>query len=62
MWKLKSCPRCGGDIFRDRDEYNWWREQCLQCGFMQELKNVTECYTQSGEREKEPALAGETHE
>ncbi len=60
MWKLKSCPRCGGDIFLDRDEDNWWCEQCLQCSYVHELKNVTGFYERSGEREKEPALAGET--
>ena len=59
VWKLKSCPRCGGDTFLDRDEYEWY-EQCLQCGYVHELKNVTGFYKRSGEREEEPALAGET--
>ncbi len=27
-WRLKGCPRCGGDVILDRDE-----SQCLQCGF-----------------------------
>ena len=27
-WRLKGCPRCGGDVIVDRDE-----SQCLQCGF-----------------------------
>jgi ribosomal protein L37AE/L43A len=32
-WKLKDCPRCGGDIFMDIDE-NGWLGHCLQCGYM----------------------------
>jgi len=32
MWKTKSCPRCGGDIFIDIDE-NTWFDHCLQCGY-----------------------------
>ncbi len=27
-WRLKGCPKCGGDVILDRDE-----SQCLQCGF-----------------------------
>ncbi len=27
-WRLKGCPRCGGDVIVDRGE-----SQCLQCGF-----------------------------
>ncbi|MSQ33541.1 MAG: hypothetical protein EXR60_03875 [Dehalococcoidia bacterium] len=30
-WWLKSCPKCRGDLFRDRS----WEEltlKCLQCG------------------------------
>jgi len=26
----KRCPKCGGNIFLDRDSYGWY-EQCLQC-------------------------------
>lgn len=31
FWKSKSCPRCEGDTFVDKDQYGWYRE-CLQCG------------------------------
>jgi DNA-directed RNA polymerase subunit M/transcription elongation factor TFIIS len=31
-WKLKSCPRCTGDIFIE-DEKNGWDEACLACGY-----------------------------
>ena len=54
VWKLKSCPRCGGDLFLDRDEGKWY-EQCLQCSYLRELKDAAEFRTQSVEREKEPA-------
>jgi len=38
-WRLKSCPRCGGDIFIDRDLDNWY-EQCLQCSYRVDLKTL----------------------
>ncbi|MFC1958216.1 hypothetical protein ACFLVQ_01440 [Chloroflexota bacterium] len=41
MWKLRSCPRCGGDMFIDKDMYGW-KEQCLQCSYQSELKDLTE--------------------
>ena len=33
MWKAKSCPKCGGDVFLDIDESIWF-DHCLQCGYM----------------------------
>lgn len=30
IW-LKACPRCGGDLFEDRDWYNR-TVKCFQCG------------------------------
>ena len=33
IWKFKSCPRCGGDIFLDADLAIWY-EHCLQCGYL----------------------------
>ena len=38
-WKLKSCSRCGGDLFIDRDIDGWF-EQCLQCSYRKELKEL----------------------
>ncbi len=38
-WKLKACPRCGGDIFVDRDLGGWF-EQCLQCAHWRELPDT----------------------
>lgn len=31
-WKLRCCPRCGGDVFMDTEERDWFAH-CLQCGF-----------------------------
>ena len=31
MFWLKSCPRCRGDLFQNRDHYGWY-VSCLQCG------------------------------
>ncbi len=36
MWRLKSCPRCRGDVFLDGDRHSWY-EQCLQCGYTRDL-------------------------
>ncbi len=44
-WKLKGCPRCNGDLMAEWIEYNWY-ESCLQCGYQQELKNITELQKQ----------------
>jgi hypothetical protein len=40
-WRLRSCPRCGGDMFVGKDLYGWY-ESCLQCGYYGELKNLDE--------------------
>ena len=29
LWRLHSCPTCGGDGFRNEEEKRW---DCLQCG------------------------------
>jgi len=57
MWKFKSCPRCGGDIFIDRGLDGWY-EQCLQCSYRSELKSLTEFKEQLAREEKEPSKAG----
>jgi len=41
MWKLKVCPRCRGDVFIDRGLDTWY-EQCLQCGYQRELRDIRE--------------------
>ena len=42
MAKIKTggrCPKCGGNLYLDRD-YNGWYEQCLQCAYMKDLAVV----------------------
>lgn len=31
LW-IKGCPKCGGDMYSDRDIMGYYR-QCLQCGY-----------------------------
>jgi ribosomal protein S27AE len=38
-WKLKCCPRCGGDVFMDTDEGDWFAH-CLQCGYTGDKKPI----------------------
>ena len=33
---LRHCPRCGGKLITDRDEYGWFQD-CLQCGYHGDL-------------------------
>jgi ribosomal protein S27AE len=56
MWKFKSCPRCGGDFFIDKDADGWY-EQCLQCAYRRELKPLAE-RKQPTPEETELALGG----
>ena len=39
--RLKSCPRCKGNLILERDQYGWY-EQCMQCGHISDLKNMVE--------------------
>jgi DNA-directed RNA polymerase subunit RPC12/RpoP len=41
MWKLKTCPRCQGDLFVDKSLDGWY-QQCLQCGYRREMKPLAE--------------------
>lgn len=36
QFRLKACPRCGGDLARDRDEYGDY-DRCFQCGYVADL-------------------------
>ncbi len=40
MLRLKSCPRCRGDVVIDQD-FDGWYEQCLQCGYQRYLESIT---------------------
>ncbi len=54
MWKLKACPRCGGDIFPDWEKHVSY-EHCLQCGYSRIVQQSTlESKKQTVEKGKEP--------
>lgn len=60
MWKLRSCPKCSGDLYVDYD-LNGWYQQCLQCGYMHDLKSVLEIKKEANDSKSEPVLAGHRH-
>ena len=39
VWKLKSCPRCNGDLFIQLETDGWW-EECLSCGYQRDVSNL----------------------
>ena len=41
MLRLKSCPRCKGDVVVARDHWGWY-EQCIQCGYLHDLQIIVE--------------------
>jgi len=38
-WKLKSCPRCAGDLAILREADGWY-ENCLACGYRRDISNL----------------------
>jgi len=56
MWKFDTCPRCGGDVFVDRDIDGWY-EQCLQCSYRNDLKSTAE-YKEQPSSKKEAVITG----
>ena len=48
-WKLKSCPRCGGDIFVEWD-HDVWYEQCLQCSYRCDMRSLAEAQNKPAEK------------
>ena len=58
MWRFKSCPKCKGDVFVGKDVDGWY-EQCLQCGYFQDLKSILQVAEQPAKKQhKELAVAG----
>lgn len=49
MLSFKSCPRCKGTVILEKDEYGWY-EQCLQCGYLRDLKTLV-----AAERKTDPS-------
>jgi ribosomal protein S27AE len=50
--KQSICPRCGGNLFLERDEYDQ-HLHCLQCGFRKELKVISRTGDKADEGEQE---------
>ena len=57
MQKLRRCPRCGGNMFLERDMDSLY-EVCLQCSYQRELGIIAKFQGQPSEIQREPALAG----
>ena len=55
MWKFKSCPRCKGDLYVDRDSYSWY-QGCIQCGYLKDLPNLALSCKQPEKEQQEQAL------
>lgn len=56
MFWLKSCPKCDGDLYGDRDQYGPYIS-CVQCGhYLTEAEGVLLRYT-SRPRESSPPLS-----
>jgi hypothetical protein len=55
-WELKKCPRCGGDMFIERDLYGWY-EKCLQCSYYCELMGLDEIQKSSLRKDKKLVAA-----
>jgi hypothetical protein len=55
MWRLKSCPKCRGDMFIDKDRNSWY-EECLQCGFSRQLADMVVVKAQTADAEVKSAL------
>jgi uncharacterized Zn finger protein (UPF0148 family) len=54
MLFLRACPKCGGDLFMDRDMYGGY-VKCLQCGLMR----YTEEEQRPAARKRESVLESE---
>ncbi len=44
----KRCPKCGGNVYLDRDFYGWY-ERCLQCGYTRELHSIVDMGKQASQ-------------
>jgi len=38
MFRLKACPKCGGDLKIEKDSYGQYK-QCVQCGWIRDISD-----------------------
>ena len=57
MWKFKSCPKCGGDLFIDWDLDGWY-VQCLQCGYIYEQTDTPKAKIETDPKVRKLAKTG----
>ena len=55
LFMLKSCPKCQGDMFVDKDEFDY-QMKCLQCSYSRELENWPEMEKRPDRKESLAAL------
>jgi len=58
IWKLKSCPRCNGDLFIQRETEGWY-EGCLLCGYERDVSNLVTVNTVGAIKINDPVEAGQ---
>ena len=51
-WKFRSCPRCNGDIYVERDNDETY-ERCLQCGYVKLTNSFINAYHYALEQDNE---------
>ncbi len=58
VWKLKSCPRCTGDLFIQREMDGWYGE-CLACGYRKDVSNLVTVNTLGQIKISDPVEIGQ---
>jgi DNA-directed RNA polymerase subunit M/transcription elongation factor TFIIS len=59
VWKLKSCPRCSGDLYIQRETDGWY-EECLLCGYQRDVSKLVAMNIVGQIKVKNPTEARET--
>ena len=54
MWKLKGCPRCGGDLLIEKELLYGWYEKCIQCSFSRDFPELAQFKEQSDLSREKP--------
>ena len=57
-WKLKSCPRCAGDLAILREADGWY-ENCLACGYRRDISNLVTTNALGQVKIKDPIELGD---